>query len=428
MLVLIFSFFLSLQFIHIYRIIDRSKPENKHFGYQIGDRPYGLRRFITKLLHYKTDFKGGADVRNIFSLKSPSFRLTILMFGFLCYPVLLYRLIIGDAEPLCSSNVCNYIYFIFSTPLAMFTFVAYYEIIYCLPRDDVDLSKCTNFSCKSSFFGTVEIIKKGTTNALVWVIEYEPPNRVSSFCFKLCMPFSILVVFLVFILSGAVVCIVSVLLLVFSVSFVTRRKNKCLKLVVGIVWLLTMVVFLRPMTSTIIFLLRSLTYFIMVSLLKPELANMFITCITIVLFFYRNLVEIFDLFQEILETVHLYVDPATIENEKLVSYVFHHFDYIQNYLYIFLCKNLLITLYIFVFLRILFDETDHNTASVIKDLISYILITALPILVSSIFKKSLSELQKKKIKELVDAYKKSLPANVDHDQTRTSIEHEMNAM
>lgn len=409
--------------------IKGSNTRLKH--YSKSDRPYGIKRFMVKLLYapcccketYSETCLGQTCTWICKVWSNPFKRLTILMWLFVLLPFGLYRTIVRfslkkmynnyhtvvrTSEPLiylakCSEDWALALDSIYAT-LCPIIYVYLGQILYETHlKDDLRLCSCfkqkdedqsliiSNKKIRDRFtFRYVQFCK--TLDASCCVDEDGNCNCKCFMCCKNSINFLLALMYCFFPMFS------------FSCfgykSKCCKDKSNILDCILNIVGFLILYVFcLRPIISTFTFLFRSFTYFVFVALpIRVHILRYTMVIVTTVVYFIKYFHEIVNMNSDILE--HIFTCEENTQNdneaslpieaieEEMFDYIYERLLFVRSSMHFLYMKMIVIFMYLFITIETFITNQSSLTGSGFKDILEFLLIIIGPYAITLVLKSS----------------------------------------
>lgn len=171
---------------------------------------------------------------------------------------------------------------------------------------------------------------------------------------------------------------------------------------------------LRPIISTFTFLLRSLTFFAFVALpVRVHILRYTILVVTTVTYFSKYFHEIINMNTEILKYIFNREEKfcGMIEkiDQKMFDYVYERLVFVKKTLYFMFLKMIVVFMYLFITIETFLSNKDSLTGSDFKDILEFLLIIIGPYAISFFLKGNnenfLSDENKTEIKDRLREFK-----------------------
>lgn len=420
-----FCFFLALQFVWVFLILDLSY-KNKQICrgtyapiYTRNEKPYGLKQFIYKLFFY--------DFDSAMSCCKPITRLICTL--------LFCNLIVGTyrtCRRYSSSKTFFVDYLNVARPNEFFVYVIYlifdippilvvildviYAVIFpisfiCLGKQlhELYLSKEMNLSPQSLCQDEKDIDK-------ITKMDASFGNKIIVPCYLLCNKRKLCPLghnCVLFFTSFLPVCLFN--WNAYHVCPCTCQKYEYLQK--SLAFLSTFVFCLRPIISSFTFLLRSVTYLIIVALpIRPDFMRNILLTITILVYFIKYIQEIINMNAEILECI-FQVKESDIASEtecveeEMFSAIYNHLFFMRKKLYFVLFKIGIVYAYLYFMTQILGVGKISGTNYNFKEVVEVVLLAVGPYAISLFVKANndtfLTADDKQEIKREYESYKTS---------------------
>lgn len=436
-----FCFFLALQFVWVFLILDLSY-KNKQIRrdtyapiYTRNEKPYGLKQFIYKLFFY--------DFDSAMSCCKPITRLicTLLFCNII---VGTYRTVrrysssktffvdyLNVARP--NEFFVYVIYLIFDIPPILVVILDFiYAVIFpisfiCLGKQlhELYLSKEMNLSPQSLCQDEKDIDK-------ITKMDASFGNKIIVPCYLLCNKRKLCPLghnCVLFFTSFLPVCLFN--WNAYHVCPCTCQKYEYLQK--SLAFLSTFVFCLRPIISSFTFLLRSVTYLIIVALpIRPDFMRNILLTITILVYFIKYIQEIINMNAEILECI-FQVKESDIASEtecveeEMFSAIYNHLFFMRKKLYFVLFKIGIVYAYLYFMTQILGVGKISGTNYNFKEVVEVVLLAVGPYAISLFVKANndtfLTADDKQEIKREYESYKtarehtSSLTLHTDDEST-----------
>lgn len=424
-----FCFFLALQFVWVFLILDLSyKNKQIHTGtyapiYTRNEKPYGLKQFIYKLFFY--DYCPYSMSRCAKSCRKPISRLicTLLFCNLI---VGIYRTYVryywSNTFFVDYSNVARpneffvyVIYLIFDIPPILAFFL---DLIYAVlfpisflylgkQLHELFLSKEMNL-CPQSLCQDKEDKDKITN------MDASFGNKIIVPCYLLCNRRKLCPLghnCVLFFSSFLPVCLFN--WNAYHVCPCTCQKYEYLQKILA--FLSTFVFCLRPIISSFTFLLRSVTYLIIVALpIRPDIMRNVLLAITILVYFIKYIQEIINMNAEILEYI-FQVKESDIASEtecveeEMFSAIYNHIFFMRKKLYFVLYKMGIVYAYLYFMTQILGVGKISGTNYNFREVLEVVLLAVGPYAISLFVKANndtfLTADDKQEIKREYESYK-----------------------
>lgn len=387
-----FCFFLALQFVWVFLILDLSFNNKQTCTgtytpiYTRNEKPYGLKQFIYKLFFY--------DFDSAMSCCRPITRLicTLLFcnlivgfyrsYGRYHWSEMFFVDYLNVARP--NEYFVYLIYLIFDIPpILVFILDFIYAVIFpfsflCLGKQlhELYLSKKMNL-CPQSLCQDKKDKDKITK------MDASFGNKIIVPCYLLCNRRKLCPLghnCVLFFSSFLPVCLFN-WNAYHACSCTSQKYEYLLK---SLAFLSTFVFCLRPIISSFTFLLRSFTYLIIVALpIRPEIMRNVLLAITISVYFIKYIHEIININAEILEYIFQVKesdDESETEcvEEEMFSAIYNHLFFMRKKLYFVLFKIGIVCAYLIFMTQVLGVGKISGTNYNIKEVVDVVLLAVGP--------------------------------------------------
>ncbi|XP_061171378.1 uncharacterized protein LOC133180930 [Saccostrea echinata] len=424
------SFLVAIQFLWLFKLIKQEKFTE--FRYKRGDRPSGIKRAMKKFLYtpIKTYTFSPGSLGNIL-LNSPTFRFSAVVNWTILLFIGLYRVLYRHAiaeklfhahfimysnEPLCdlvgssTSCTCDLIFMMVSSYLVVFIATAYYE--YIPPGDKIEIfkKKCKFSKLPEYFknkFNSGKYLQDGWKAKLRNILS---KAQLQNITFILGLPIATILVVVGLIIFAAFYLLKILIegLLIPHLFF--RKCNSKSKWWIKVLIMITFPITLRPMISSLLFILRSATYIIFVLLpLHQQLLRSFVVGMSIIVYAIKYEIEMVDLNAKILLEILKDQSEPYIE-EKFYTFVKKGLKRSLKNVKFFICKCFLAFIYFLITLQTIY-KSKNSTGH--QEFFLSVFVIGLPWIADAYFnRKTLTEKDKENIGSLVEKYKKQSGLNV----------------
>lgn len=417
--------------------INGSIPLLKH--YSKSDRPYGIKRFMVKLLYapcccnckktYSETRLGRRKCTWICKIWSNPFkRLTIIMWLFVLLPFGLYRTIVRFNL----KNMYNNYHTVVRTSEPLLSWIAEYSEDWALALDSIyatlcpmfyvclghilyerhlkdDLRLCSCFKQKDEDQSLIISNKKIRDRFTFRYFQFcktldasccvDGDGNCNCNCYMCCKNSINFVLALMY-------CFFPI----FSFSC-SGDKSKCCKnnlclncinFVIYIGFLILYLLCLRPIISTFTFLFRSFTYFVFVALpIRVHILRYTMVIVTTVVYFIKYFHEIVNMNSDILQHIFTCEEKPLIDNtqnslpigvetieEEMFDYIYERLLFVRSSMHILYMKMIVIFMYLFITIETFITNQSSLTGSGFKDILEFLLIIIGPYAITLVLKSS----------------------------------------
>lgn len=438
-----------------------SNTRLKH--YSKSDRPYGIKRFMVKLLYApccctETDSETRLGRRKCTWIckvwSNPFKRLTIIMWLFVLLPFGLYRTIVRFNL----KKMYNNYHTVVRTSEPMFSWIAEYSEDWALALDSIYATLCPMFYvCLGHILYETHLKddlmlcfkQKGEDKSLIISnnkIRDRFTFRYFQFCKTLdasccvddegncncncCMCCKNSINFV----PALMYCFFPI----FSFSCSGDKSEcckdnmclNCINLFRFIGFLILYLLCLRPIISTFTFLFRSFTYFVFVALpIRVHILRYTMVIVTTVMYFIKYFHEIVNMNSVILK--HIFTcekksqkakSPIGAIEEEMFDYIYERLLFVRSSMHFLYMKMIVIFMYLFITIETFITNQSSLTGSGFKDILEFLLIIIGPYAITLVLKSSKDNfLTEENRTEIKKAHKNFKTQKLEKDKQKHSL-------
>lgn len=436
--------------------------------YTKSDRPYGIKRFIVKLLYapccckktYSKICLGHTFTCPCKEWSNPINRLTFLMWLFVLLPFGLYRTIfrfnlnkmynnyhsvVRTSEPMfgriakCSECWALALDIIYATLFPMI-YVCLAQVLYKMHlKDDLRLCSCSkqkdedqsliisNKKIRDRFtFRYFQFCKTLDASCCI-----DDNGNCNCNCCMCC--------------ENSINCLLALMYCFFPIfSFscygYKTKDRKCEKLLNFCGFFALYFVCLRPTISTFTFLFRSFTYFVFVALpIRVHILRYTMLIVTTVTYFVKYFHEIVNMNSDILKHIFTCEEKPLLDNtqnnneaskpigvkaieEEMFDYIYERLLFVRSSMHFLYMKMIVIFMYLFITIETFITNQSSLTGSGFKDILEFLLIIIGPYAITLVLKSSKDDFLTEENKtEIEKAHTNFKTLKLEKDEQKPSL-------